>query len=143
MDIYLVNTDSCFKCASEDDLQKKHRLRPGEVYRAHISYGRNYRFHRKYFAMISQAWQNLTEQQQAFFNGSQDCFRKTCEIAAGYFEPVFSVARGEWIQQSRSIAFDKMSEEEFQELYKRVWDVLFALFLRIPQSEFSNQLQTF
>lgn len=143
MDIWLVNTDSGFCCATSEDDGKRHRLRRGEVYKAHISYGRNYRFHKKYFALVNQAWEHLDEQQQAFFKRNIDCFRKTVEIAAGYYEPVFNCATGTWVQQSRSIAFDKMSEEEFQELYNRVWDVLFALFLKIPQSDFKNQLEAF
>jgi hypothetical protein len=42
------------------------------------------------------------------------------------FELEYSIADNEWQQKYKSIAIDKMSEEEFQNLYERVKYVLFT-----------------
>jgi hypothetical protein len=43
-----------------------------------------------------------------------------------------------------SIAFDKMDDAEFSNLYERVKDVLFAEFLtNISEKEFTNNLSSF
>lgn len=141
MKINLYNAIDGLKPLYDDDYDNKRKLKIGHVYVADIKQLRNVKFHRKYFSLVNTAWEYLTERQTAFFSGNKDTFRKTIEIAAGYYEPVYSIARREWIQQARSIAFDKMSEDEFSELYERVKDVLFATFLKnVSQEEFLKNL---
>lgn len=144
MDIYLLNTTTGLKPCSDDDYEKKLRLKPGQVYRAKITLARNYEFHKKYFALIHCAWAYQNERTVEHFHHSEDAFRKAVEIAAGHCEPVYSIARREWVEMPKSIAFDKMDEAEFQDLYERVKDVLFAVFLRnVSAEEFTNNLQNF
>jgi hypothetical protein len=74
-------------------------------------------------------------------------FRKDLELCAGSYERVYSIERDEWIEQHKSISFDKMSEEEFSELYERVKDVLFKVHLKnlseYDKKEFTNNLNNF
>lgn len=144
MRIQCMNTINGFVPYGDDNYDKKKRLKIGEVYNVDVKLYRNYEFHKKYFALINLAWEYMTEEQCKFFNNSVDSFRKTMEIAAGWFEPIYNVAKQEWLQAPKSIAFDKMSEEEFEQLYERVKDVLFQMPLKnINVEEFYSNLMYF
>lgn len=144
MKINLVVTDGGFRCASDEDYEKKRTLRKGTVVQCTIREFRNYKFLRKYFSLINCAWEFLTEPQRAFFKENVDTFRKTVEISAGHYEPVYSVARQTWLETSKSIAFDKLTESEFEQLYNRVKDVLFQTFIpETSKQEFEYYLKDF
>lgn len=144
MEIYLLNTADGLKPCSDEDYGKKLRLKTGRIYKARITLARNYEFHKKYFALIHCAWEYQDERTVAHFHHSVDCFRKTVEIAAGHCEPVYNIARREWTEMPKSVAFDKMDEAAFQDLYERVKDVLFGVFLRgVSEEEFTRNLQNF
>ena len=51
-------------------------------------------------------------------------FRKYVEVAAGWYEPFFSPTRGEWFEIPKSVAFDRMDDAEFRDLYEKVKDVI-------------------
>ena len=144
MKMHLVCTASGLKPETDADYDVKKRLRVGETYEVTIHHVRNPKFHRKYFALINCAWEYLGEQWWKFFNNDKDGFRKTVEVAAGYYEPMWSPVRNEWLQVPKSIAFDKMAEDEFSQLYERVKDVLFSVFLgNVNKDEFEEQLVNF
>lgn len=144
MELFIVNVSDGFKAATDEDYEKKRMLRKGEVYKCRLILARNYAFHRKYFALISCAWEYLDETQQRFFKDNIECFRKSLEIACGWCEPVYNVSKGEWTEIPKSIAFDKMSQEEFDVLYNRVRDTIFRIILpKTPKDEFENNLRNF
>lgn len=124
-----MNTAQGLKPLYDEDYDEKKRLKIGQIYKAKVSVPRNIQFHRKYFAMISCAWDLLTERQREFF-GNKECFRKTVQIAAGYCDKVFNLKLKAWTDIPKSIAFDKMSGDDFEELYKGVRDTLFTVFLK-------------
>ena len=144
MKINLKVTSDGFKCATDDDWEKKKTLKRGTIVQCTIVEYRNYAFHRKYFSLINLAWEYLDESQRTFFKENVDAFRKTVEVCAGHYEPVYSVARQSWLEVPKSIAFDKQSEAEFEQLYEKVKDVIFNMF--IPDSvkdEFEYVLKDF
>lgn len=144
MDIYLMNTASGLIPCTDEDYEKKRKLKIGRVYKTKMTLARNYEFHKKYFALINCAWEYQNERTVEFFHHNPDAFRKTVEISAGHYELVYSIARREWVEQAKSIAFDKMDEAEFQDLYERVKDVLFSTFLRhVKEEEFMSNLANF
>lgn len=144
MELNLLNTAGGLVPCDDNDYEEKRKLKVGQIYKATIKLNRNYRLHRKYFALINCAWAYQAERQTAFFHESVDVFRKTVEVAAGHCERVYSIARKEWIDVPKSIAFDKMDEAEFRDLYERVKNVLFAIFLRgVNEEEFLNELANF
>jgi hypothetical protein len=98
------------------------------IYEVDIKEQRNAAFHRKYFALFRIAWEYQNEDTQSFF-GCFDTWRKAVEVAAGNFELEYSLDRNEWVQRSKSIAFDKMTEDDFRNLYERVKHILFTTFL--------------
>lgn len=144
MELNLLNTAGGLVPCDDNDYEEKRKLKVGQIYKATIKLNRNYRLHRKYFALINCAWAYQNERQTAFFKGSVEIFRKTMEMAAGHCERVYSIEHKEWRDVPKSIAFDKMDEAEFRDLYERVKDVLFATALRgISEEEFLDALANF
>lgn len=142
--IKLLNTVSGLRPLYDEDYDEKRKLKIGEIYEATIRVPRNIDFHRKYFALINCAWEYQNEKVVEHFHHNVDGFRKTVEIAAGWFEPVYLINKKEWSQAPKSIAFDKMDEVEFRELYDQVKRVLFQIFLRhIDEEEFMKNLINF
>ena len=144
MKINLVATSEGFRCASDDDYEKKRTLKRGTVYECTIKEYRNYNFLKKYFALINCSWEYLTESQRAFFKDDVEKFRETVQVAAGYYEPCYSLARQEWFERPKSIAFDKMPESEFSSLYERAKDVIYKTFIpEINKELFEENLRFF
>lgn len=144
MEFYVKNTTEGLVPWGDSAYEAKIKLKLGRVYKVKVSGSRNVKFHNKYFALINVAWQYLDERQTAFFKENVELFRKTVEVAAGWCDRVYSVERKEWVDIPKSIAFDKMDEEEFSNLYERVKDVLFDIFLKhISVEEFTRVLMEF
>ena len=144
MKMLLYNTPVGLKPLYDEDYDEKKKLKIGETYEATIKRARNVRFHKKYFSLIHTAWEYQNERVVEHFKGSEEVFRKTVEVAAGWCEPVYSIARREWVEVPKSIAFDKMDESEFEELYERVKDVLFKYFLKhVTPEEFVGNLMDY
>ena len=144
MKINLVNTSNGFKCASDEDYENKRKLKIGEVYEVDIKLKRNYQFHKMYFALINCAWEYQNEKRQAHFKNSVEKFRKSVELAAGHSEIFWDIKNKCEIEQVKSISFDKMDNVEFSDLYDRVKNVLFEVFLtHVTVEEFQSNLINF
>lgn len=144
MKINLIRTGFGFLFASDDDAERARKIKAGVAVTADVKIFRNVKLHRKFWALVHTAWEFLNEQQQEFFHNSVDGFRNTLTLAAGYYDTVYSVARREWVQIPKSIAFDKMTEAEFDQLYEAVVGVIFKLFLnRVNKDEFYEALKNF
>lgn len=130
MKINLVRrNDSSFIPASEYDKQAALKIKKGTVVEASIKVLRNYKLLRKFFAMINTAWEFLTEAQQKVFSNSKDAFRHTLTVSAGYCDLVQLSPEKGAVLIPKSIAFDKMTEAEFEKLYDAVLDEVFKRFL--------------
>lgn len=144
MKFNLVCTGEGFVPCTDEDYEKKKTLKRGAVYEVTVKEFRNYQFHKKYFSLINLSWEYLSEEQRNFFHDNTDAFRKCVEVAAGNYEPVYNVKKREWTEVPKSIAFDKMSESDFSNLYERVKDVLFEMFLgSVNQEAFEQELKWF
>jgi hypothetical protein len=131
MKILLRNTVHGLIPLYDDDYEEKKKLKVGVEYKAEIKLARNISFHRKYFGMLDAAWYLLTERQRMFFTQSdrgetfgKEAFRRTVQVTAGYFDPIFDLKEKRWQKSVRSIAFDRMDEAEFEKLYHAVYDVV-------------------
>lgn len=121
--------DFSFIPSTDEDMEKALKIKKGTVVEANIKVLRNYKLLRKFFAMINTAWEFLTEAQQNVFSNSKDAFRHTLTASAGYCDLVqLSPERGA-VLIPKSIAFDKMTEAEFEKLYDAVVDEVFKRFL--------------
>ena len=144
MKLKLVCTSEGFKCYDDEDFEKKRTIKRGTVVEATIKEYRNIKFHRLYFGLINCAWEYLAEEQRKFFRDDVEKFRETVQIAAGHYEPCYSLARQEWFERPKSIAFDKLSEADFHSLYEKVKDVIYLTFIpETNKKEFEENLRFF
>lgn len=143
MEILLLNTLEGLKPCYDADFDEKKKLKLGSTYKANIKLYRNIDFHRKYFKLINLAWEYQNEAEQRHFK-TVDGFRKTVEVASGHCETYYNKDLKSWIDAPKSIAFDKMDNAEFQDLYSRVKEVLFTVFLKnVSEEEFMKNLVNF
>lgn len=120
MDINLVYNGIGFKFANDEDYEKKSKLKVGETYKVTIKRSRNLQFHRKYFKMISVCFDLLTEEQRSYFKNNSEIFRTSIQMSVGICDRIYLPSKNEWVDIPKSIAFDKMTEEEFEDLYTKV-----------------------
>jgi len=146
MKLNLINTPRGFLVPESDvDYDNKTKLRIGETYSVEIKLIRNPEFHRLYFQMLRTAWEFLPESiRDVRFHGNQNAFRKCIEIAAGYYEEFYSLSMRQWIQGPKSIAFERLDETEFHELYNGVRSVLDKILTKyISVEEFETHFLRF
>lgn len=143
MKLLVINTPRGLVPLGDDDYEQKRKLKLGETYSVEVKVVRNVDFHRKYFALIAYAWEFLNEQETERFKDKEN-FRKYIEIAAGHCDVIFHPRLQEFVEIPKSIAFAKMDNTAFSDLYGRVKDVIFSIIGdRVTQEEFERLLIDF
>lgn len=143
MKLLVVNTPRGLVPFGDDDYDQKKKLKVGETYNVEIKVARNVDFHRKYFALISYAWEFLNENEVERFR-DKDNFRKYVEIAAGHCEVIYHPRLQEFVEMPKSISFGSMDNTAFSDMYKRVKDVIFSIIGgRVSEKEFERLLLDF
>lgn len=143
MKINVLNTPHGLVPITDEDYDEKKRLKLGTIYSAEIKVPRNYKFHKKFFALLNTAWAYLPERTQNGFR-SIDGFRQYLTVAAGHYDTFFSPSRKEFVEIPKSISFGSMSEEEFEELYENVYRVIFSIIGKyVNEEEFKTNLANF
>jgi hypothetical protein len=105
------------------------RLGSGEMALVDLIFPRNPKFHRKFFALLGvgyDAWE--PGRKHKTYKGKPiaknfDQFREDVIILAGYYDQTFTL-RGDMRLKAQSIRFSKMNQDQFEELYSAVADVL-------------------
>jgi len=144
MKLRLLNTAQGLLPLYDTDYDEKKKLKKGEVYEATITLVRNVRFHRLYFSLINLSWEYLTEAQQEFFKNDVEVFRKAVQVAAGHCELCWSIAKHEWVEVPKSISFEKMDEAAFSDLYEKVKNVIYQVFIPdVNKDEFEYHLRNY
>ena len=143
MKLLVINTPRGLVPLEDDDYEVKKKLKIGETYSVEVKIARNVDFHRKYFSLISYAWEFLDEKEADTFKTKEN-FRKYLEISAGHCDVIFHPRLQEFVEIPKSISFAKMDNGEFTILYERVKDVIFSIFgNRVSQQEFERLLLDF
>ena len=143
MKLLVINTPRGLVPLGDDDYEQKRKLKLGETYSVEVKVVRNVDFHRKYFALIAYAWEFMNEQETERFKDKEN-FRKYLEIAAGHCDVIFHPRLQEFVEIPKSIAFAKMDNTAFSDLYGRVKDVIFSIIGdRVTQEEFERLLIDF
>ena len=143
MKLLVVSTPRGLVPLGDDDYEEKKKLKLGQTYSVEVKVARNVDFHRKYFALISYAWEFLNEQETERFKTKEN-FRKYVEVAAGHCDVIFHPRLQEYVEIPKSISFGKMDNAEFSDLYKRVKDVIFSIIgNRVSQEQFERLLLDF
>lgn len=144
MKLTLYNTPTGLKPVYDADYDEKKKLKVGEYYTADIKLIRNPKLHRMFFALINLSWEYLDERQRRGFRESVDLWRQYVTVAAGYVETFYSPKSKSFVEYPKSIAWDRMDEAEFRDLYERVKDVIFAIIGRwVTPEEFEQNLANF
>ncbi len=146
MKLFVRNTTHGLVPLYDEDYEEKRKLVIGKDYLADIKTPRNLKFHRLYFSLINCAWDLQSEvRREKMFHNSIENFRKTVQISAGHFELVYNVRLKDWVEIPKSISFENMEESEFKDLYERVRDVLFRVFLKgiITEELFEQRLANY
>lgn len=127
MNLNLTKTAQGFLIpATQDDAELLEKVKPGQTISAEFKRKRNYKFHKKYFALLNFAFDhfepNLTHKGQPI-EKNKERFRKDVTILAGHYEIVPNLA-GCLRLEAKSISFGNMSEDDFAEFYNSVVNVI-------------------
>jgi hypothetical protein len=133
MKINLVKTSMGLKPIDDEDIRKLKKIEEGEIVVAEYKLARNYRFHKKYFALIKLMWENDS------LDLTQERYRKEVEMAAGYFDSYLGLDGG-IRREARSISFASMDEEEFNSLYQDILQVA-CLRLKVDEGTITEELK--
>ena len=127
MKIILNKTLSGFVPADTKTAEWHAKLMPGQSVWGDFTKIRNYKFLKKYFALLNIGFDNWIPGEINSKYGTPeknfDQFRDDCTIKAGYFYVVVRLD-GSIRIKPKSISFAKMEEDEFSELYSKTIDVL-------------------
>ena len=117
----------------ESSMEALKTIAVGAVISVEWKHPRNYKFLRKFFAMLKvgyDAWEPAEQEYKGLpVQKNFDRFREDVTIAAGFGEVVLNI-RGEARARAKSIAFGSMSQEEFDKLYNAAADVLLQKILK-------------
>ena len=130
--------------ATSEDKEKFDKLPSGEPFQIEWKRQRNPKFHRKFWALMQFAWENKPESMDSHFPTSKnvpDEFRGEIIMRAGYFIE-YTNFKGVKDYKPKSIAFDKMNQDEFEELYSACIDVIIK-YMNIPEDVFKTELMEF
>lgn len=144
MEIHLFRTISGLRPYTDDDYEELKKIKVGSIVKANIVRPRNIKFHRKFFALIRAAWDNLTEQQRNNLR-SIDTFREELLITSGFSEPLYDINGQKFLERAKSISFAKMDEPAFNEVYSRCLDTILTILMAngVSEDEFNNILQNY
>ena len=126
MKIFFRKIENSYIVDSGDDSD----IKRGELVSAEIKRPRNYKFHKKYFALIDYAfgvWEpKCLEFKSKPVGKSIKQFRKDITILAGFYTLTENI-KGEVRAEADSISFGNMGDDEFEKLYSKTIDVLLKL----------------
>lgn len=133
-DIVLTKTMNGLVPGDSDTDEWYHRIKLGEsVWGKEFTRMRNVKFHRKFFALITLAYNQweppAIDSKWGKVMKNKKVFRKHLLVLAGYGEPVFKID-GSFRMEAKSIAFSNMDQEEFEKVYNSIIDVILE---QIPQ----------
>lgn len=118
-----------------DDWENFNKLKKDLVYACTIKLERNYKFHKKFFALLRIGHENTKLQ-----NISEDAYRDYITMKSGYYEII--KIDNKKIPVAKSIAFDKMDEAEFQVLFNKALTVV-AVDIQATKEVIENELMGF
>ncbi|SDF79615.1 MULTISPECIES: DUF1367 family protein [unclassified Duganella] len=127
------------------------KMKAGELTHADFKRVRNYKFHKKYFALLDFAFEQWEPRDGLTYQGmpvakNKERFRKDLIILAGFYESTVNL-RSEVRLEAKSISFGLMDEIEFEQLYNATVDVVLRRILtrytRQDLDEVINQLLRF
>lgn len=102
----------------------------GEIFSLELIFPRNYKFHKKMFALLNVGFDSWEPDRKRFnYNGRPieknfERFREQVLIMAGHYDQVFSLRGDRMELVAKSISYAAMDDADFETLYSAVIDVL-------------------
>ncbi len=119
--------------ADEEQAEQLSRYKVGSLVRATTQEVRNGPFHRKFFSMLDvgfDAWEPEEKEYRGLpAQKNRVRFRKDCIIAAGFYEVTVDL-NGDLKLNAKSIKFARMEQDEFEQVYSAVANVLLQRVLK-------------
>lgn len=118
------------------------KIKVGTECQADVRQPRNYKFHKKWFALariLFDIWCEIDRTLE--YKGEKvlanfERFRRDLTVLCGHYEPVYNI-RGEVRLEPKSISFASMSEDEFEQLYQQTINV--GLQKIIPANRYTEE----
>lgn len=111
------------------------RINEGEVWECEIRKARNYKNHKRYFALLKLGFDN----QDSF--SSFDWWREYILIKAGIFDSC-KTPDGSFLYMAKSIAFNNMDDYEFNEVYRKTSQAIIDI-CKITEEDINNNIRLF
>jgi hypothetical protein len=126
-------------------IEAMEKLKPNGEYKAELTQPRNYKFHKKVFALMHVAFDAL-QFTECEYQGQQvvksfNQFRDDLTILAGSYDVVYNY-KGDIRFEAKSWSFANMDEIEFQVLYSHLIDVILLKVLNnYTRDDLDNQVK--
>lgn len=141
MKFRLRKTEFGIQPVSDEDKQKWGTIEYGEVFECRGLDQRNVKHHRKFFAMVNLAFQNMPEQYDNHFP-TPEHLREELIKRAGYYTK-YTNFKGETEYKAESIRFDNMGQAKFEQLYSDVLDVIIKWLIPIEKDKLDQEILNF
>lgn len=124
MDIYVMCKPEGLVPLYDSDYENKCRLKTGAVYRLSVSLPRNYKFHKKFFALLRLAADNIPDR---FGIRTVDDMLLALKYELGMVE-IINLSGREFVKP-KSISFAEMDEGTFEKFFSGCVRVILNKFL--------------
>lgn len=142
MELYLVRKLNALYPAHSQDSDHLHQLPVDEVLKCKVVRPRNIGHHRKLFALLGLVFDNLPEGLEEHFKNIDDLLYEM-KLQTGHREK-YRTLSGREVIRVKSIAFDKMPQDEFQDFYDQCLVVICKYILpEITSEDLKEQLIQF
>lgn len=129
--------------ASEIEAGRMDRFKTGDTYEVSIVLRRNPKLHGKMFAFFNFCFQYWTGDNNFTNEAAQfDVFRNNLTVLAGFYDKFYTIA-GEVRIEAKSLAYDKMEPEEFEQCYNAQINAAMKHIFRPEDTHIYNQLMSF
>jgi hypothetical protein len=103
--------------ATDEEAERMTRFKNGYEYEIEIKTTRNPGFHGKVFAFFEFCYAHWRGDREFMDDRAQfEVFRKNLVALAGYYDELYNI-KGEVRIEAKSLAYDNMEQEEFEECY--------------------------
>lgn len=127
----------------DSDYDEKQKLKVGEKVLCEVTKPRNYEFHKKFFALVRLAYQNLPERLQSMLNIHSEDDMLTClKLDVGLASIIYQ--GGRHLVKVGSISFSSMDDTEFEVFYQKCVDVILTKYLKgTSRQELIDEIEQF
>ena len=122
--------------ADDECVESMQKVKNGDYIIVEYKPKRNYKFHRKAFALL-----NLVLQNQDKYKNINDLLVEF-KLKVGHYEEHITMKKG-IIYIPRSISFSEMDELEFNEIYSKFIDIALRDFVNMSRAELEAQIINF